>query len=90
LLGEEYLIGDRFNGWLQQKIEKQQDIHINVKTAKILRTRVFSVLLYATETWTLTQENEPGHIAGIRNAMLLKITKLPMAAENNTNVEDTE
>mgnify|MGYP003519749192 CR=1 FL=1 len=56
---------------------------MNVKTAEILRTRVFSVLLYATETWTLTQENEPGHVAGIRNAVLQKITKLSMAAENN-------
>ena len=34
-----------------------------------------------------TQENGSGHTAGIRNAMLQKITKVPMAAENNMNVE---
>ena len=34
-----------------------------------------------------TQENGSGHTAGIRNAMLQKISKVPMAAENNMNVE---
>ena len=34
-----------------------------------------------------TRENGSGHTAGIRNAMLQKITKVPMAAENNMNVE---
>ena len=31
---------------------------MNVKTAEILRTRVFSVLLYATETWTLKKMDQ--------------------------------
>ena len=34
-----------------------------------------------------TQENGSRHTAGIRNAMLQKITEVSMAAENNMNVE---
>ena len=31
---------------------------LNVKTAEILRTRVFSVLLYATETWIIKKTDQ--------------------------------
>ena len=57
---------------------------MNVKTAEILRTRVFSVLPYATETWTLNKMDQDTLLAF---EMLQKITKVPMAAENNMNVE---
>ncbi len=38
--------------------EKQGYIHMNVKTSEILRTHLFSVFHYATETWTIKKMDQ--------------------------------